>query len=160
MATLPEVKPGDAITARWANAITQICRRVLRITVAPPLQAHIGPSGIHLSLASQPAGVNLVQFVIVATPDAAPWIDDEVEQTDDLRAGILRRGGKVYATRREWDPDFNDGEGRWFALSSTEQNTFLVYDGLFGVFAGRGDLLWCFESTESKRWEIVSGTRF
>lgn len=51
---LDEVRPGETITAAWANAVVRAVQRTLRVTVAAPLQAHQDATGLHLSLGAWP----------------------------------------------------------------------------------------------------------
>ncbi len=76
---LREVKPGDPITAAWANSLVKFIKQSLKISVASPLQLSQGPHGVHIHM-------------------ARPQEDKLIELTEDLSSG-----GSATADRLLWN---------------------------------------------------------
>lgn len=150
---MKDVKKGDAITAKWANELARLARRS-RITVAPPMRAVVGESGTHISQGPSGGGSPLKIFAITATPDGSEWIVDGVDQTNDLRTGYLRPGGRVYARPMVFDPDGSPAPfGDWkHDLSVTP---VLIFDSIYSAWGTPNDRCVCWHDAESDRWEVV-----
>lgn len=116
---LREVRPGEPVTAAWANAVLRGVRQALRLTVAAPLQMQRGSSGVHLSLALWPrwelceltadlsAGSSATAHR--KTFDGTDWIDavvEEIEVFDSIGDKIGSEGDRLWAF-------FSTASGRW-----------------------------------------------
>lgn len=116
---LEEVRPGETITAAWANTLVRAVRQALRVSVAAPLRAQRDATGLHLSLATWPqwelcelteelsagGSASAVRKVF----DSGIWIDavsDEIVVHDSLGDKNGVAGDRLWAF-------FSPKSGRW-----------------------------------------------